>query len=130
MVPSRSEQGSVEDVIHALFETSILSARTSCLTLQDRCFAVWDTQHEETRHSKVGSGSTMCCARTGRQHRQCRTVERHPIVATRRPPPDGRSIEHPAHGRLALPRRIAAREQDPHAVVVTLDAARRVGSDV
>src|ERR687897_604890 len=90
---------SVGNVLDARSETSILSACTLCLTLQDRCFAVWDTQLRRTRVSRWSAPPLNYVLRRNRSSapRGDRTIERRSIMAVRSPSPEWWRVEHSAH---------------------------------
>jgi len=91
---------SVKNVFHARSGISILSVRASCLTLQDRCFAVCDIQHRRTRAGSRGGGSSpgSCVPpRPGISTTNGKAIERQWMLAARSPSPDGRRLEHHAH---------------------------------
>ena len=98
--PRRNRNKVRKNVFHARSGISILSVRASCLTLQDRCFAVCDIQHRRTRAGSRGGGSSpgSCVPpRPGISTTNGKAIERQWMLAARSPSPDGRRLEHHAH---------------------------------
>jgi hypothetical protein len=101
---------SVKHGVHARSATSIVSVHTSCLTLHDRCLAVWDIQHRRTRASR-GAVPFLDHAFL-RDRSSVEAIERQAMLAARSPSQDGRRIERHAHA--------------PELVQAVRDAASRV----